>query len=331
MKVSRRTLSDLAEMVCGSSGGPGFQREHFVYRSSSYLTEFFGNCEMDFVHDGSTRRQWVLDVLTQLDAGPASNPQLPADGIVRVIQELMDPGDFTSNGLDRDAALVDLNVTLRRDGLQVYFDAAGRTLIRNTGTQATTASMQLQKRTWTPAELKRRVEIAAYLDDGSEDDFIENVLVPLFAQLGFIRVSVSGHRDKALEYGKDLWMKYRLPTGHWIYFGVQAKRSKLDAAGKSKNENVSEALNQVRMMLNHPVWDPETNKRNLLDHVFIACASDITKQAKEWLGQHLDQESRRHVLFLDREDILDLALSIKLPALNSHQARRPDEDDVIPF
>lgn len=152
----------------------------------------------------------------------------------------------------------------------------------------------------------------------------------MFAQLGFVRISVAGHTDKALEYGKDVWMKYQLPTSHFLYFGVQAKKGKLDAAAKSKNENISEVLNQIRMMLASPVWDPETNKKNLLDHVFIACGGEITKQAMAWLGEHLDQESRRHVLFLDREDILDLAAGINLP-LPAKEADGTIEVFDVPF
>jgi hypothetical protein len=327
MKIATRTLSDLSEMICGGAGGAGFDRKNFPYRSSTYLTEFFRNCDMEYVHDGSTRKWWVLSVLESLNSGVASNPQLPPDGILRVIQELMDAANF-SPPLDRNEALSDLNTSLSRDGFQAFFDAAGRCYLRNLGTQVTSANLNLRKRTWTESELKRRAEISEYLDTASEDNFIENVLVPMFSQLGFIRISVSGHVDKSLEYGKDLWMKYQLPTSHFIYFGVQAKKGKLDAAAKSKNENISEVLNQIRMMLASPVWDPETNKKNLLDHVFIACGGEITKQAIAWLSQHLDQESRRHVLFMDREDILDLAAGINLPhPVQDTEANSQDDED----
>jgi len=313
VRLTKRTLTDLAEMICGSAGGAAFDRQHFPYRSSTYLTEFFANCDMNFVHDGTTRKWWVLGVLEKLNVSPASNPQLPSDGLVRVIQELLDAGEFERSKFDRSAALQALNVAVARDGLQAYFDAGGRCYVRNIGTQATSAGMQLPKRTWTAEELARRAELSSYLDEATEDDFIQRVLVPIFSQMGFIRISVAGHKDKALEYGKDLWMKFQLPTSHFIYFGIQAKRGKLDAAGRSKGENIAEVVNQLRMMLSHPVWDPETNKKHLLDHVFIACAGEITKQAKAWLGEHLDQESRRHILFLDREDLLTLAVGINVP------------------
>jgi len=333
MQLQKRALSELAEMICGAAGGEGFQRKNFRYRSSSYLTDFFLNCDMDYTHDGSTRKSWVLDILASLNAGPASNPQLPPDGIVRVVQELMDAGDFQTHNLDRDAALVDLNASLARDGIQAYLDGANRCHLRNDGTHATSASLQLQRRAWTDAEIKKRKALSDYLDSASEDEFIEQILQPLFQQLGFVRISLTGHKDKSLEYGKDIWMKYQLPTMHFLYFGVQVKRTKIDSSGRSKNENVGEILNQITMMLGHPIWDPETNKQNLVDHVFIISAAEITKQAKNWLGQHLDQASRRHVMFMDRDDLLNLAISINLRLPIDAYESQPvgtDKDDV-PF
>lgn len=332
MQLKKRTLHDLAEMICGADGGGGsYQRQNFKYRSSSYLTRFFLHCDMeDYVHDGSTRHSWVLDVLDKLNSAPVSNPQLPSDGLIRVVQELMDADNFSSHDLDREAALESLNTSLGRDGLQGYFDGAGKCHLRNLGTEITSASHPIRRRAWTDAELKKRKALSDYLDDASEDDFIEHILQPMFQQLGFIRVSVSGHRDKALEYGKDIRMKYQLPTSHFLYFGIQVKRTKIDSAGKSKNTNVSEILNQINMMLGHPIWDPETNRQNLVDHVFIISAAEITKQAKNWLGNNLDISARRTVMFIDRDDLLNLAISTNLRLPNDAQETETVSDD-IPF
>lgn len=97
-------------------------------------------------------------------------------------------------------------------------------------------------RPFSAAELKRRQQLIAYLDNALEDALIEEVLLPLFRQLGFHRVTAAGHKDKALEYGKDVWMKFTLPTQHVLYFGIQAKKGKLDASGISKaaNTNIAE-------------------------------------------------------------------------------------------
>ena len=320
-------------MICGAAGGAGFERSNFRYRSSTYLTEFFANCDMDYAHDGSTRKSWVVDVLLKLNTGPTTNPQLPSDGIIRVIQELLDSADYQNHGLDRCAALADLNTSIGRDGLHAYLDGAGTCHLRNIGTQSTSATFQLRKRSWTDSELKKRNALSEYLDEVSEDDFIEEILLPLFQNIGFIRVSATGHKDKALEYGKDIWMKYQLPTSHYLYFGVQVKRTKIDSAGKSKNENVAEILNQISMMLGHPIFDPELNKQVLVDHVFIISASEITKQAKNWLGHKLDQADRRHIMFMDRDDLLDQVISTntRLPFERPESSPVPDIEEECPF
>ena len=51
---------ELALMICGESN------KTFPYRSSYYLTQFFSDLNLDFEHDGTTRRFWVKKVLDQL-------------------------------------------------------------------------------------------------------------------------------------------------------------------------------------------------------------------------------------------------------------------------
>jgi len=232
---------------------------------------------------------------------------------------------FQQDGLDRLKALTQLNECLGRASFHAYLDGASRCHLRKVGTHLTSAVFQLQRRAWTDAELERRKAITCFLETSSEDAFIEQVLQPLFQQLGFLRVTVTGHSDKLLEYGKDMWMKYQLPTSHYLYFGVQAKRTKIDSTGTSKN-NVAEILNQIDMMLGHEIFDPETNTQVLVDHVFIISAAEITKPARNWLGQRLDQGKRRSVMFMDRDDLLDLAVSTNLKVSPETSA-----DDNVPF
>lgn len=169
------------------------------------------------------------------------------------------------------------------------------------------------QRAWTAEEQDRRHQWVVHLHQFSEDEITEKILLPLFRQLGFIRITPSGHQDKNLEFGKDVWMKYKLPTNHFIYFGLQVKKAKLDAAGKSKNANIAEVHAQVLMMLGHPIFDPETNKEHLVDHGIIVSAGEITKQARNWLGQRLDASQRSQILFMDRQDILDLLVMHMTP------------------
>jgi hypothetical protein len=110
-------------------------------------------------------------------------------------------------------------------------------------------------------------------------------------------------------------MKYTLPTQHVLYFGMQVKKGKLDAAGVSKTAtaNVAELLNQVTMMLGHEIFDPEIGKRVLVDHAFVIAGGEITKAARNWLGNKLDATKRSQILFMDRDDILNLYVVTNLP------------------
>lgn len=332
MKLNKQTIATLAEMICGAAGGTGFGWENFPYRSSSYLTEFFEACGLDFAHDGSTREYWVKDRLDELNGLPAPQPQLPSPQITMVLQELLNHAALELNGKDPDKAIEDVNLALRRDGLSAFYDEAKNCYIRSTETQITSAQPPLVSR-WAPKEIERRNELCKLIAKMSEDQIIEDLLQPIFVQLGFSRISISGHKDKALEFGNDYWMKFQLPTSHYLYFAAQVKKDKLDSAAKSPNTNISEVLNQVRMVLAYPIWDPETNKSVLVDHVYIISAGEITKQAKTWLGRHLDLESRRQVIFMDRDEILNLAVGMKL-VLHQEKADKGEENedaDDIPF
>lgn len=129
-------------------------------------------------------------------------------------------------------------------------------------------------------------------------------------------------------------MKFTLPTQHVLYFGIQAKKGKIDAAGTSKgsNANVAEILNQVTMMLGHEIFDPEIGKRVLVDHAFIVAAGEITKAARNWLGNQLDTSKRSQIMFMDKDDILNLFIVTNLPLPSEAQPAAPaDLDDELPF
>ncbi len=101
MKWRKRTLDEIADMICGNGEG-----SPFIYRSSSYITRFFQDADTDHVHDGSTRYAWVASILEQMLAEPHPDAQTPAASFCRVIATLMDLADAV--GEDRDRA-ADLN------------------------------------------------------------------------------------------------------------------------------------------------------------------------------------------------------------------------------
>jgi hypothetical protein len=330
MQFKRRSLMQLADLICGNAH---VETSNFIYRSSSYLTEFFQDCDTDYVHDGSTRQRWVADVLEKILSEPHPNAQTPPDTFGRVIQILMDQGDALNEPPTRHGALAALNAAIVREGFEAFYGDDKLCYLRHLGTNTIAAPMPNPHRPFSEGEQRKREQLSAYLDKASEDELIEEILLPLFRQLGFHRITAVGHKDKALEYGKDVWMRFTLPTQHVLYFGIQAKRDKLDAAGMSKgsNTNVAEIYNQVLMMLGHSIFDPEIGKTVLVDHAFIVAGGQITKAAKNWLGAKLDATQRSQVMFMDRDDILNLFVVTNLSLPVGAQPASFNIDDEIPF
>lgn len=328
MKFKARNLRAIAEMVIGDA-------DYFPYRSSSYITQFFEECDLDFVHDGSTRWSWTADRLAELleESQPIAHA-LP-NRFVNVLRVLMHKTDEQDNDPGRSLALAALNKPLEREGYEAFYGEDRFLHIRHIGTK-TLSNIISPHRPFTPSEMKRREQLTEYLNKCTEDDLIEEILLPLFRQLGYHRITAAGHKDKSLEYGKDVWMRYILPTQHVLYFGIQAKKGKLDASGSShrSNSNIAEIYNQVLMMLGHEIFDPETSKKALVDHAFIVAGGEITKQAKNWLGEKLDLSKRSQILFMDRDDILNLYTVSNLPLPSGAvppQNTSFDLDDDLPF
>ena len=325
MEFMKRNLRAIAEMIIGNV-------DFFPYRSSSRITEFFEECDLDFEHDGSTRWWWTANRISELlkDPQPMSNT-LP-ERFVNVLRILMQKSDAMDNDPDRSLALEALNKPLSREGFEAFYGEDNLLYVRHINTK-TLSTVINPHRPFTPNEIKRREQLTKYLDKCSEDELIEEVLLPLFRQLGYHRITSAGHKDKSLEYGKDIWMRYVLPTQHVLYFGIQAKKGKLDAAGVSRgsNANIAEIYDQVLMMLGHEIFDPETSKKVLVDHAFVVAGGEITKAAKNWLGGKLDASKRSQILFMDRDDILNLYIVSNLPLPEGAILNQEFSSNDIPF
>ena len=323
MQFKQRHLRALAEMVVGDA-------KHFRYRSSYYITEFFHDCSLDFSHDGTTRWSWTAARLDELLKEPTSSANMLPARFITVLRTLMDKSEEQEGDPGRNFALEALNKVLNSEGFSAFYAEDGRVYVNHTSTKALSEPVN-PHRPFSAGETKKKEELTNFLEQCSEDQLIEKLLLPLLRHLGFHRITSAGHKDKALEYGKDIWMRYVLPTQHVLYFGIQVKKGKLDSAGVGTNGsvNVAEIHNQVQMMLGHEIFDPEISRKVLVDHAFIVAGGEITKQARNWLGSRLDQAKRSQILFMDREDILNLyvASGLPLPKMKSEI----ELDDNVPF
>lgn len=125
MKLSRPAIMRLSEMICGNEA-----YEHFPYRSSSLLTKFFIDLDLDYCHDGSTRAVWVQDTLNDLNEKEDKNSNTPNRDLCRVIESLVNPDYFLFNdSLDSEKAIDDVNKALRSSKLILKVQTSGQSKI----------------------------------------------------------------------------------------------------------------------------------------------------------------------------------------------------------
>jgi len=103
-EVDPATLEALADFICGDT-----KDRYPVYRSSSNLNGFFQTLNIDAVHDGSTRKDWVIGVLKQL----------PLPDIEKVILRLVDIREYRGVQKNLRLAVTSMNEILSMEHLVI--------------------------------------------------------------------------------------------------------------------------------------------------------------------------------------------------------------------
>ena len=102
------TLENIAEFICGDD-----TQNHPVYRSGYKITQFFERAGLpQFVHDGSTRNQWVLERLKECDTGQ----------LELVLKRLASPVEYGGDEKEIETGLRQLNTILRAENMKIRID-----------------------------------------------------------------------------------------------------------------------------------------------------------------------------------------------------------------
>lgn len=121
MQLRVPTLEKISEMICGDNFFT-----FFPYRSSPYLTKFFVELDLDYIHDGSTRRVWVREVLEKLNKKPSVVPSMPSPEITKVLESLLHPDYFLFNdNWNHGRAIETVSASLKSSGLIIKAQANG--------------------------------------------------------------------------------------------------------------------------------------------------------------------------------------------------------------
>ncbi len=120
MKLGVASLTKLAEMICGDGNF-----DYYPYRSSSYLSQFFTDLDLDYIHDGTTRRVWVRGVLEDLN-NKKSSDNMPSPEIIKVIENLLHPDHFLFNDkVDHNKAIESTKAILQTNDLTLNVQPNG--------------------------------------------------------------------------------------------------------------------------------------------------------------------------------------------------------------
>ncbi len=105
--MDESSLEKVAEFICGND------EEHPEYRSSSKITSFFERAGLpQFVHDGSTRKWWVLERLKECDRQQMAG----------VLRRLASPKEYSGNRELIKTALSQLNEILYVEGFKIRLE-----------------------------------------------------------------------------------------------------------------------------------------------------------------------------------------------------------------
>ena len=125
MKIGRPAILKLSEMICGNE-----TFNYFPYRTSSQLTKFFIDNDLDFVHDGSTRHSWVQGVLNKLNDQSDEHDNLPNKDLIKVIVSLVNPDYFLfDEKLDHKKAVEAVNKAIKSSKISLKEKADGQYLL----------------------------------------------------------------------------------------------------------------------------------------------------------------------------------------------------------
>jgi len=113
-KLDSATLDSLADFVCGDE-----IEKYPEYRSSSYLTRFFQNININAIHDGSTRKWWVLELLKQFTL----------EDLEKVILRLVDIREYKADKKKLEMAAKVMNDILFMENMSVVFQGRDPILV----------------------------------------------------------------------------------------------------------------------------------------------------------------------------------------------------------
>lgn len=147
---------------------------------------------------------------------------------------------------------------------------------------------------------KNRAELKNYLNSVSEDDLINDVIVPLYSSFGYSVLRVVTHGPG--EHGKDLVVyKYSQAIFGNEYIAIQAKAQKVDT------HNITEMANQLIRALRTPIKGLSGGSEFLPNYVIHFNSQMVTNDA-HWEFPYL-VDGKDNIKIISQDNVVDLMLN----------------------
>jgi 5-methylcytosine-specific restriction endonuclease McrA len=146
----------------------------------------------------------------------------------------------------------------------------------------------------------------------NEDEFLKEILWPLFVSLGFERVTVI-HHSGAQERGKDMVFCQRDQLGSFTAYAVVACCKKIHTNSSKTVDagHYAKLLDQVSKCYNNAWHDHHLKRDTFIDKVIIATPFAITDEAmgefRSW-----EEAKRRQLIYLYDERLTGMLAELKI-------------------
>jgi len=145
----------------------------------------------------------------------------------------------------------------------------------------------------------------------SEDELVDQVLVPLLRQMGY--QGVFKYHGGAGEKGKDIVFSQSHPLGGRKNYAVVAKAVKLSGQAKVNTGTAAEIVMQVRQCFGSNYTNPTTGEQEKIRECWVISSKSISKEAIEAIQAAIGSEYSRHTLFVNGNELWELVSKHLLP------------------
>lgn len=146
----------------------------------------------------------------------------------------------------------------------------------------------------------------------TEDEFLDEILWPLFVSLGFEGVTVI-HHSGVQERGKDMVFYQRDHLGSFTAYAVVACCKKIHTNSSKTGDagHYAKLLDQVKKCFNNAWRDHHLKRFTFIDKVIVATPLSITDEAKGEF-QIWEETHRRQLIYLDCERLTGMLVELKM-------------------